>query len=85
MMYTSWCAILGVWKGVWRMQREDGESKHKSSKLKKKFGPPSSMHFAVALSKEKGGVLSCCWGCSFHLGRPPTQFTATDLLAVYEE
>ena len=52
---------------------------------RKELGTLAAYACAVALSTGKRSVLCCCGGCSFHLGRPPTQVTATDLLAVFEE
>ena len=64
----------------------------KMEKVNKRFagwreysGTLAAYACAIALSNGKRSVLCCCGGCSFHLGRPPTHFTATDLLAVYEE
>ena len=43
---------FGVWKGVWRMQREDRESKQKSGKLERTVGHPSSMQLLFPKGNE---------------------------------
>ena len=62
MMCTSRCTVLGVWKGVWRMQREDGERKQKTGKLEKIFGDPSSMHLCSCSFQRETKHSVLLWG-----------------------
>ena len=62
MMCTSWCTRLGVWKGVWGMQREHRESKQKISKLKKIIGHPSSMHLCSCSFQREMKCSVLLWG-----------------------
>ena len=68
MMCTSWCTILGLWKGVRRMQHEDGESKQKNGELEKIVGNPTSMHLCSCSFPRETKCSVLLWGMLFLSG-----------------